>query len=254
MEKRVNKAVVLITGASGGIGSATAKKFAAAGAMLALHYHSGGKKIEALHASLSGDDHICVNANIGDAESCAKMFDTVIEKFGRIDVLVNNAGVYIEHMQPGLSYSDWQNAWKNTLAVNLTGPANLCFLAAQHMKTTGGGRIINVSSRGAFRGEPDAPAYGASKAGLNALSQSLSLALAKFGISVYAVAPGFVETEMARPFLDSKDGGAIRSQSPFGRVAMPEEIAHTIVFLASPECEFLSGAIIDINGASYLRS
>ena len=254
MENLISRPVVLVTGASGGIGAATAKKFAAAGARLVLHYRTGRKKIEALHAALSGDDHICVKANIGDAESCAKMIDTVIEKLGRIDVLVNNAGVYFEHMQPGTSYSDWQDAWKNTLTVNLTGPANLCFLAAQHMKTTGGGRIINVSSRGAFRGEPDAPAYGASKAGLNALSQSLSLALAKFGISVYAVAPGFVDTDMARPFLDSKDGDSIRSQSPFGRVARPEEVAHTIVFLASPECEFLSGAIVDINGASYLRS
>ena len=151
MENLINQPVVLVTGASGGIGAATAKKFAAAGARLVLHYRTGRKKIEALHAALSGEDHICVKANIGDAESCAKMIDTVIEKLGRIDVLVNNAGVYFEHMQPGTSYADWQDAWKNTLTVNLTGPANLCFLAAQHMKTTGGGRIINVSSRGGRR-------------------------------------------------------------------------------------------------------
>jgi NAD(P)-dependent dehydrogenase (short-subunit alcohol dehydrogenase family) len=118
----------------------------------------------------------------------------------------------------------------------------------------GGGAIVNVSSRGAFRGEPECPAYGASKAGMNALGQSLALALAPRGISVGTVAPGFVQTEMARRVLDGPGGDAVRAQSPFGRVARPEEVAAAVLWLASPEARFSSGTIIDVNGASYLRS
>ncbi|MCH6573537.1 MAG: SDR family oxidoreductase [Proteobacteria bacterium] len=115
-------------------------------------------------------------------------------------------------------------------------------------------KIINISSRGAFRGEPNAPAYGASKAGLNSMSQSLAQALAGSDIMVYAIAPGFVETEMAFALLDGPDGDAIRAQSPLGRAAKPAEIANTIAFLAGPDTDYLTGTIIDINGASYLRN
>jgi NAD(P)-dependent dehydrogenase (short-subunit alcohol dehydrogenase family) len=111
-----------------------------------------------------------------------------------------------------------------------------------------------VSSRGAFRGEPGQPAYGASKAGLNALGQSLAVALAPLRITVAGVAPGYVQTDMAAPHLDGEAGAAIRAQSPFGRVARPEEIAAAVVFLASPAAEWASGAILDLNGASYLRT
>jgi NAD(P)-dependent dehydrogenase (short-subunit alcohol dehydrogenase family) len=114
--------------------------------------------------------------------------------------------------------------------------------------------VVNVTSRGAFRGEPDTPAYGASKAGLNAFAQSMALALAPQGISVTAVAPGFVQTEMAREVLDGPGGDAVRAQSPFGRVARPEEVASAVVWLASPGARFSSGTIVDVNGASYLRS
>lgn len=117
-----------------------------------------------------------------------------------------------------------------------------------------GGRIVNISSRGAFRGEPDSPAYGASKAGLNALGQSLAIALAPFGIAVATVAPGFVETEMVAEHLKPPQGDAIRAQSPFRRVAKPEEIAAAVLYLASPAAEWASGTIVDLNGASYLRS
>ena len=118
----------------------------------------------------------------------------------------------------------------------------------------GGGRIVNVTSRGAFRGEPDHAAYGASKAALNSLSQSMAKALAPYGVYVTAVAPGFVETDMASPYLDGPDGDAIRAQSPMGRAATAEEIAQVIVFLATPGSESTTGAIVDVNGASYLRT
>jgi NAD(P)-dependent dehydrogenase (short-subunit alcohol dehydrogenase family) len=116
-----------------------------------------------------------------------------------------------------------------------------------------GGRIVNVSSRGAFRGEPDSPAYGASKAGLNALGQSLAVALAPHGIAVATVAPGFVETDMTNEHLKPPRGDGIRAQSPFGRVARPAEVAEAVRWLASPAAQWASGAVLDLNGASYLR-
>ena len=122
------------------------------------------------------------------------------------------------------------------------------------MTAQGGGKIINISSRGAFRGEPQAPAYGAAKAGLNAMSQSLAQALAPHNIMVYAIAPGFVETDMAAIVLDGPEGPAIRAQSPLNRVGRPEEIAGIAVFLAGPGTDYLTGCIIDANGASYLRT
>jgi len=116
----------------------------------------------------------------------------------------------------------------------------------------GGGRIVNVSSRGAFRGEPEAPAYGASKAAINAMSQSLAQALAPHNVFVTVVAPGFVDTERVAEKVQGEQGEAIRNQSPLGRVARADEVARTILFLASED--FLTGAIVDINGASYLRT
>ena len=113
---------------------------------------------------------------------------------------------------------------------------------------------MNVSSRGAFRGEPECPAYGASKAGLNAFGQSMAQALAPHGITVGTVAPGFVETDMARRVLDGPRGDEVRAQSPTGRVARPEEVAAAVLWLASPAARFATGTIIDVNGASYLRS
>ncbi|MBP6788808.1 MAG: SDR family oxidoreductase, partial [Candidatus Promineofilum sp.] len=128
------------------------------------------------------------------------------------------------------------------------------YCAARHMIAQGGGRIVNVSSRGAFRGEPTGPAYGASKAALNSMSQSLAKHLAPYGISVGVVAPGFVQTDMAREALSGQSGVEIRAQSPFNRVAQPEEVAYAVLFLASEGAEFMTGAIIDVNGASYLRT
>ena len=118
------------------------------------------------------------------------------------------------------------------------------------MQKNGGGKFVNISSRGAFRGEPKAPAYGASKAGLNALGQSMAQALAKDNIFVYTIAPGFVETDRVKDIVDDK----IRAQRPLNRVAKPEEVAQTALWLASEGNDFLTGCIVDVNGASYLRS
>ena len=245
---------VLITGSSKGIGYATAELFAQQGARVAIHYNRDRRKAEKVFKDLNGNGHFIVQADLADSEAVQRLVDTTIKEFGRIDILVNNAGIYEEHPISDVSYDEWQDVWQRTLSINLLGPAYISFCAVKHMVKSGGGKIINISSRGAFRGEPKAPAYGASKAGLNAMSQSMAKALAPLNIFVYVVAPGFVETDMAAFLLEGPEGEAIRHQSPLGRVAKPEEIARTVAFLASDGSEYLTGGIIDVNGASYLRS
>jgi 3-oxoacyl-[acyl-carrier protein] reductase len=242
---------VLVTGANRGIGEAIARAFAASGDRVAVHCRRSSAVAEAVVAALPGRGHLLAAAELSDPEAVRSMVDSVAGAFAGLNVVVNNAGVYEPHAVLDGSYADWQEVWRNTLEVNLIGAANVVWCAARHMGR--GGRIVNVSSRGAFRGEPGHVAYGASKAGLNSLTQSLAVALGPRGIAVTAVAPGFVETDMAASALESH-GDAVRAQSPFHRVAQPEEIAAAVHWLASPAAEWASGTIVDLNGASYLRT
>jgi NAD(P)-dependent dehydrogenase (short-subunit alcohol dehydrogenase family) len=243
---------VLITGASRGIGRAVAHAFAASGDRVAIHHRDSAALAADLLAELPGRGHVVVRGDVAAPAEVRAFVDGAAAALGGLDVVVNNAAVFTPHPVGGVSYEEWQTAWRRTVDVNLLGPANVCWCAVRHLRP--GGRIVNVSSRGAFRGEPDQPAYGASKAGLNALGQSLAVALAPRGISVATVAPGFVATEMAASLLDGAAGDAIRAQSPFGRVARPEEVAAAVHWLAAPEAEWASGTVLDLNGASYLRT
>lgn len=240
----------LVTGASRGIGAAIARSLAETGMRVGVHYVQSAEAAERVLAGLPGDGHVLAQADLRDPEEVRAMVDGVAARWGHLDVLVNNAGVFFAHPIDDTDYAEWQRAWRETLEVNLVGPANVTWCAVRHMPA--GGRIINVGSRGAFRGEPDSPAYGASKAALAAFGQSLAKYLGARGIAVTTVAPGFVETEMAGP-LDGDHGAALRAQSPFGRIAQPEEIAAAVAYLASPEAEWASGGILDLNGASHLR-
>jgi NAD(P)-dependent dehydrogenase (short-subunit alcohol dehydrogenase family) len=246
--------VVLVTGASRGIGESIAQAFAEHNATVAVHYNRNQQMAKQTLESLKGDGHIMVQADVADPQSVKEMVDSVVAQLGRIDVLVNNAGVFEEHPIAEVSYEEWQRQWMYTMNANLMGAANASFCAAQYMIKQGGGRIINVSSRGAFRGEPTAPAYGASKAGMNAMSQSLAQALAPHNIYVTVVAPGWIETDMAGHQFEADDGESIRNQSPMKRIGKPEEIAYAVLFFASEGSEFMTGAILDANGASYLRT
>ena len=245
--------MVLVTGGSRGIGAAIARAFAERGDRVAVHYREAAEAASAVRDSLPGEGHVIVRADMADADAVKAMVDAAAGQLGGLDVLVNNAGIYRGQSVLGSSYEEWQAAWRATLDINLVGAANATWCAVRHMAAHGGGRIVNVGSRGAFRGEPTHPAYGASKAGLHAFGQSLARALAPHGITVASVAPGYVETDMTAAELATPAGAQIRAQSPFNRVARPQEIAAAVVYLASPEAEWASGAVLDLNGASYTR-
>lgn len=268
MDQRTGRGV-LVTGASRGVGAASARAFAQRGDRVVVHYRGAEDRAREVCASLPGGGHGVLGADLSSPEQTQELAVGAAEILGRVDVLVNNAALFLDP-QPGGSrrgdhrvtdtdYDSWVRAWRTTLETNLMGPANLTFCVARHMlqvpPTDGSpvGRVVNVGSRGAYRGEPDVPAYGASKAGLHAFGQSMAVALAPHGIGVVSIAPGFIATDMAAGLLAGPSGDAIRAQSPFGRVASPEEVAAAICALAEPGAEWASGAVVDFNGASHLR-
>lgn len=246
---------VLVTGASRGIGRAVAAAFARQGDRVAVHCSTRRSDAEETLAGLAGDGHTVVQGDLTDPARVEALVAEADAALGGVEVLVNNAAVMIRHPLPSTSYTDWQEAWQRTAAVNLFGAVNVSYCAARRMIDDGrGGRIVNIGSRGAFRGEPDHPAYGATKAALHAFGLSLAVLLAPHGIAVASVAPGFVATERVAGRLSGAEGEQIRSQSPFGRVAATEEIASAVLYLASPEATWCSGTVLDVNGASYLRT
>jgi len=251
---KFNNKTVLITGGSRGIGKATAVAVAEAGASVAINCKQNQEAAERTLKQLKGNSHALFQYDISNQNSQHQLINEVINKFGQLDILVNNAGISIEHDIDNINFEDWSSAFQNTFQTNLFAAANLSFLAAKHMIKNGGGNIINISSRGAFRGEPNKPAYGASKAALNAMSQSLAKKLAPQKVYVGVVAPGFTETDMATKTLTPVEKDSLLKESPFKRMAKPEEVAHAVLFLASNKAAYASGAIIDVNGASYLRS
>jgi NAD(P)-dependent dehydrogenase (short-subunit alcohol dehydrogenase family) len=240
---------VLVTGASGGIGAAICSTLAARGATLVLHYQSGRAAAEATRAALAGQGHTLVGGNLTDAADVERLWREA-SAAAPVDAVVNNAGIFPNHPPLTTDYAGWTAAWQRTLAINLTGPANLSWFAARSMAERGGGRIVSVSSRGAFRGEPMAPAYAASKAGLNAFSQSLAKALAPRGVYCFVVAPGWVSTARVATTIADK---AVIADQPLGRVATPEEVAQVVSFCVLEAPASMTGAILDVNGASYLR-
>ncbi|NHA68500.1 SDR family NAD(P)-dependent oxidoreductase [Phycicoccus flavus] len=263
---------VLVTGSSRGVGAAVARAFAARGDRVVVHHRSAdtADRAEEVLASLPGPGHARLAADLADPDAVARLADAAVDVLGRVDVLVNNAAMIVppgssgsrrgDHPLDGTTYEDWVAVWQRTLATNLLGPAHLTWCVARHMidvPPAGGlpaGRVVNVGSRGAYRGEPEIPAYGASKAGLHSFGQSMAQHLGRHGIAVTSVAPGFVRTEMAGYALADPDAAAAtRAQSPFGRVAEAEEVAAAVLALASPQAEWASGAVLDLNGASHLR-
>ncbi|WP_116125045.1 SDR family NAD(P)-dependent oxidoreductase [Lewinella sp. IMCC34183] len=244
----------LVTGSSRGVGRATALLLARAGARVCIHYRESAEAATALLAELPGSGHAILQADLADPHAARDLVDGAVDRLGHLDILVNNAGIFTPHPVDGsLSFGDWLATFQRTLDTNLTGPAAAAYQAIQHMRSRGSGTIINIGSRGAYRGEAGQVGYGAAKAGLHSLSQSLAREVGADNITVHAIAPGFIETAMARPHLQGEAGDAVRAQSPLNRVATVDEVARAVLYLASPEAAFTTGGILDLNGASYLH-
>jgi NAD(P)-dependent dehydrogenase (short-subunit alcohol dehydrogenase family) len=241
---------VLVTGASGGIGRAIAVSLAERGVRVAVHYNSDRSAAEETRGALSGSGHVLFGADLSDAAAIEPFWRQLTGAFGRLDALVNNAGIYDQHPPLTAQYPAWSEVVQRTLATNFLGPAQLSFLAARTMAEQGSGRIVNISSRAAFRGEPTAPAYAASKAALNSFGQSFAKAFAPKGVQVFAVAPGWVSTERVAAQVQDP---VVLADQPLGRVATPEEVARVVTFCVLEAPASLTGAVLDVNGASYLR-
>lgn len=242
--------VALITGAATGIGRACAERLAANGHTIVATWRSREDETQRLLQQLPGEGHRAIAADLSDREQIRALAAEVTADPGRIDVLVNAAGRFTRQDALSDDFPEWTRAWEESLQTNLLGPVHLAWQMAALMRKQGRGTIINISSRGAFRGEPDAPAYGAAKSGLNSASQSLAVKLAPHGIRVFAIAPGWVDTPMAAGRIPED----VADQIPLGRIGRPEEIADLVHYLATGQTDYLTGAILDANGASHLRN
>lgn len=244
--------VVLVTGASRGIGAAIAEAFGAAGARVGIHCGREVEKAEAL-AKRIGHNAAVFQADLSRLEDCERLWRQARHGFGKIDVLVNNAGVAIGS-PPDAPVTRWLADWESTMAVNLTATALLSREAVAHFQTIGGGRIVNIASRAAFRGDtPDYLAYAASKGGMVALTRSIARGYGKDGITAFVVAPGFTRTEMAQDFIDQYGEDFAMKDIALNRMTEPKDIAPTVLFLASGLADHATGSTIDINGGSYVH-
>jgi len=243
---------VLVTGGSRGIGTAIVRAFAGAGARVAVHYGREVERAEGLAREVGGAAE-AFQADLAAPEACARLWDAVTARFGRVDVLVNNAGIAVSSPLDA-PLEQWVEDWDRTMAVNLTATAILCRAAVSHFQVNGGGRIVNIASRAAFRGDqPDYLAYAASKAGQVALTRSIARAFGRDGVVAFVVAPGFTRTEMAQDFIDQYGPEIALRDNALGRFTEPEDIAPTVLFLASGAADHATGATVDLNAASYVR-
>ncbi len=252
MEINLQGKNILVTGASRGIGAAIAEQLGKSGARVAIHYGKNRAKAEEI-AQKAGNQAAVFQANLNDSAACNTLFSTVIQEFGHIDVLINNAGIAI---QSPLEKDDqeWIEDWEKTMQVNMTASAILSRAAIQHFQQGKGGRLIHIASRAAFRGDTvDYMAYAASKAAMVAFSRSIARGYGKQGITSFVIAPGFTATDMAQDFIDEYGMDYALQGVALDRLTQPQDLAPTIVLLASGLADHATGCTIDINAGSYVH-
>jgi NAD(P)-dependent dehydrogenase (short-subunit alcohol dehydrogenase family) len=244
---------VLVTGGSRGIGAAIVRAVAAAGASVLLHYGRSRDAAEAIRNAIGPETCRLIHADLGDVNAAADLWRAATKAAPRIDVLINNAGIF-EPITVDAPSDAWHTAWARVMQVNLYAPAELCKLAIPHFRAQGGGKIINIASRAAHRGDaPDQWPYAASKGALVALTKTIARGFAKDKVLAFAIAPGFTETEMAYTGLDDAGIDRIVSEIPLGSMASPAECGALAAFLCTDQVRHMTGATFDINGASYVR-
>ncbi len=243
----------LVTGASGGIGAATARAYARQGMRVAVHYHRGEAAAQATLATLEGEGHLPIQADVSDPEAVRRIVQETVAAFGRLDVLVNNAGMFEATPFSTPDFADWQAGWKRVLDTNLMSAVHATWSALPVMKAQGGGKVINVASRSAFRAETEAPAYAVSKAGMVNLTRCLARAEAQNGILSYCIAPGWVETAMAREGMAER-AAEIVADIPLGRIASVEDVAGVALFFASDAANYLTGVTVPVAGGSWFTT
>jgi 3-oxoacyl-[acyl-carrier protein] reductase len=243
---------VIVTGASRGIGKSIAEQLISAGAKVALQYNHNKNRAEKVQQAL-GPKAIFYQCDFSDGLGVSSFFNKVIKDFKKIDVIVNNAGVAIKS-DPAKNDIDWIDDWLRTMDINLNATALLCKKAVSHFKETGGGIIINISSRAAFRGDQaEYMAYAASKAGVVGLTRSIARAYGKDGIKAFIVAPGFVKTDMAQDFIDEYGEDYATADLALPEIPEPVDIARFVTFLASGMANHATGGTFDINSGSYVH-
>lgn len=251
-EMDLEGATALVTGASSGIGESIAVHLAGSGASVVVHYNSGSERASALAERL-GNGSCAIQADLQDPGRARSLFRKAVERMARIDLLVNNAGIF-EPCEPEEGYSSWLRVWERTLAVNLTSTGILCREAIEHFGRFGGGRIVNIASRAAFRGETrEYLAYAASKGGMVSLARSIARSFGKEGIKAFTIAPGYVRTPMTAEYLDEHGEEMVDRELALDRMTEPGDIAPLVAFIAAGHLDHATGTTIDINGGSYIR-
>ena len=244
---------VLLTGGSKGIGAAIARRVLEDGASLVASYNSGIGALAGLSEEFGVERCHAVRADLGRAGDVDALWQAATGHLGGVDALVNNAAVMLS-ARPEDDLAAWRADWATTLAVNVQAAADLCRAAILSFRDVGGGTIVNIASRAAFRGDlPDSFHYAASKGAVTALTRSIAKGYAEDGILAYAVAPGWVATERIAAKLAAPGGEKLLADVPMGAAAPPEEVANIVAFLLAGQATHATGATFDINGASYFH-
>jgi len=252
MKIDLSKRTVLVTGANSGIGYAIAKQLLESNASVALHYNSKSDGVKELNKQFPNQSEI-FEADFNDSDSVINLFDDILSWKDSLDVLINNAGTSIMN-SVDLDDKEWINNWNTIMNINLLATGILSKKALQHFKNNNGGRIINIASRAAFRGDtPDYLAYAASKAGMVALIKSIARGFGKDGITAFSIAPGFTRTAMAQKSIDKYGEDFVVKDIALNQLTEPKDIAPIVTLICSGEFDHGTGSNIDINAGSYVR-